>query len=525
MGNDYVFSYKQGHEKWVVERFRALEPDFINSENINLQRLAHQKISDKSANENDENPDLSLIEIDESLLFQTEFDDKEIDPIADLYKSELKIDNSNKSIQKKSELPVFNRSRAVASRLRFSFNELVTKVDNEPLFEGLESYNEFNSTYNQPQTGFLVKSTVKDLFEDHIIEGGLRLASNFRGMEYFLSYDDQRSKLDWKYALYRKTESRYDYYFENSVDIDKLKLRTNIGLVRAKYPFDIYRSLHLTGSLRFDNMIVTASNLETLNQVDISEQRMILSAEYIFDNTSVKGVNLLSGSRYKFFAKFSNRFDIRLKEPRSFELSAGRMAVLGFDFRHYVDVLEHSTLAFRLAGQSSFGNEKNIYFLGGMENWFFASYDNSYPVPQDQNFAFMLQAANLRGFPSNVRNGSTFALLNIEYRLPVFVMLFDSYIRQSFFRDFQLTAFFDAGTAWYGLTPFSEENAANVYYHEAPPAVLLRIRQFKDPLVAGMGFGVRTSLFGYFLKFDYAWGIENTRLLKPMMYFSMGYDF
>jgi len=367
--------------------------------------------------------------------------------------------------------------------------------------------------------------TVKDLFEDHIIEGGFKFAGDFRGMEYFLTYDDQAKKIDWKYALYRKTESDYQYLDPQSYGPEKLKFVTNLGLVRAKYPFDVYRSIDFSATLRFDNTVLTATDIESLDAPEISNQRFMLGVEYIFDNTSTKGTNLLSGTRYKLFTRFSNSFNIRFAEPSNFEFSKGRMGIVGVDARHYIDFFEHSTLAMRFAAQSSFGNEKNLYFLGGVENWFFGVNDESYPIPQDQQFAFKIQAANMRGFPYNIRNGSSFALANFELRFPLMSYFFRGHIRYSFFRDLQFTAFFDVGSAWYGWTPFSELNLGNVYYHEAPPAVLLKIKQFKDPLVAGTGFGLRTSLFGYFLKLDYAWGIDSGHLLDPMLYFSMGFDF
>ena len=51
------------------------------------------------------------------------------------------------------------------------------------------------------------------------------------------------------------------------------------------------------------------------------------------------------------------------------------------------------------------------------------------------------------------------------------------------------------------------------------------VRYFRNPIVMGYGFGFRTTVLGYFLKFDYAWGVETGVVQKPRGYFSIGTDF
>ena len=524
----YVFTYRVQPDRWYLAATDQLGTILNNPRPDPSGFFETPQASSLSARDNDAQKQVeeqAFFEIDQALQFQTRFTDPE--PEESLFSDPVEALKPNAIVAKneKNALPVFNSSRAVASRLRFSFSELVTRVDNELLFEGMESYNGINNQFSPPPTGFLVKTTVRDLFEDHLLEGGIRLAADFRGMEYFLSYHNLKKKLDHSYTFYRKASVQYDHITELDGNPDKIRNRTNLVQYRVKYPFDTYRSLQATATLRFDQTILAASNLASLNTPGDQKQRILLGLEYIFDNTSQKSANLLSGTRYKAFAQLSNTLGIRLSSPVQFDLSEGLMGVVGFDVRHYLDIFEFSTLALRLAGQGSFGSEKNIYFLGAVENWYFGYYDDSYPIPKEENFAFLVQAANVRGFPYNIRNGSSFALANLEYRIPVFSYFYQGHSRYAFIRDFQLTAFFDTGMAWYGLTPFSEKNEANVYYVEAPPAIVLKIKQFNDPLVAGMGFGLRTTLFGYFVKLDYAWGIQSGRIGKPLLYFSVGLDF
>ena len=43
--------------------------------------------------------------------------------------------------------------------------------------------------------------------------------------------------------------------------------------------------------------------------------------------------------------------------------------------------------------------------------------------------------------------------------------------------------------------------------------------------MAGYGLGLRTMLFGYFIRVDYAWGIETRIVQDPGLYISLGMDF
>jgi outer membrane protein assembly factor BamA len=87
-----------------------------------------------------------------------------------------------------------------------------------------------------------------------------------------------------------------------------------------------------------------------------------------------------------------------------------------------------------------------------------------------------------------------------------------------------VVGFFDLGTAWEGRSPFSEDNPLNIN-DEGQNLINVQVKFFRDPLVAGYGMGARAKIFGYFLRFDYAWGIETRQIQDPRFYFSLGTDF
>lgn len=419
----------------------------------------------------------------------------------------------------------YNNTRAVAANNKFALNNITTKLDNDILFEGLESYTGDRQQLLTLPMGFLVKASVKDLFEDYTVEGGVRIPTNFAGSEYFLLFDNKKSRIDKRFALYRKSNVYNTETNPNQQYISRSKKTSILGMYQMKYPFDIYRSVRATTSLRFDRFLELSTESNSFEAAAATEKRISLKLEYIYDNTHDASQNIKNGTRYKFYVEAINQFDLQVIDGFKFDLSKGFTGIFGFDARHYIPVLSKSVLALRASGATSVGSKKMLYFLGGVENSLFPKFNNSIPIRNDGSFAYKVNAFHLRGFDNNIRNGATFVLTNAELRVPIFQYVLGKNRGGAFFRNFQVVGFYDAGLAWHGSSPFSAENPLNKIQLSSPPLIDLEIEYFRDPLVMGYGVGVRTQLLGYFIKADYAWGIETRTVQKPKLFLSLGLDF
>ncbi|MPM15044.1 hypothetical protein SDC9_61409 [bioreactor metagenome] len=60
-------------------------------------------------------------------------------------------------------------------------------------------------------------------------------------------------------------------------------------------------------------------------------------------------------------------------------------------------------------------------------------------------------------------------------------------------------------------------------YYQKPITVVIKTP--RNPLVGGMGVGVRTTVMGYFVRFDVAWGIEELHIYSPRYVLSFSLDF
>ena len=466
--------------------------------------------------------------IPEGYKFQTEYKDPpQLEEIRDLSQEDVTENDMGIFLQDEGtkENPVhdFQERDIKVARLAFKLDNFTTKMDNEVLFEGLESFTGNSDELLNNPIGLLIKGNVMDLFEDYSFTGGARYPLTFDGSEYFLTYENRKGLWDKKYALYRRVKE--EVVDPNSFPTLKAKKASLLAMAQYKYPFTIYKSLRFTGTLRFDRFFYLASDQFSYNAPNVNEKRLSAKVEYIYDNTIDVAINIKHGTRYKIYTEAINEFNIQLTDGAEFDASRGFTGIVGFDARHYIPLLEHSVIALRAAGAKSFGTKKNLYYLGGVNNNIVNPFNQDIPILPDNSFAYKTNVFHLRGFDTNIRNGSSYALINTEIRVPIFRYLMGKYNGSSFLRNFQIVGFADAGTAWYGSSPYSDENPLNVETVNAGDIITLQVKYFRDPLVMGYGGGIRLQLLSYTLRFDIAKGIETRRVQDAKYYFSIGTDF
>ncbi|OAV43005.1 hypothetical protein [Lewinella sp. 4G2] len=421
----------------------------------------------------------------------------------------------------------FIRGRITPSRLTFRLNYFKTEADNEPLFAGLNSFAGNPQGFTQQPVGILFKGNVIDIFEDYSITGGLRVPFRFNGSEYFFTYENRKKRLDRIFSVYRRNRRDERGFYPNSlVQIRPSVIEENTLLAQygIRYPLDVFRSLRLTGTVRRDRVQTLPTEQVALELAPQNQARVGLRLEYVFDNTLNLATNLRMGTRYKVYADSYKGFDISLNSGgETTSLEPGFLGIVGADVRHYQRLDKRTILALRLAGATNIGSQKVLYYLGGVDRAIGQNFNQGIPTPTTGNFVFQDLANPLRGFDINIRNGGTYVLGNAELRVPIFTY-FSRNLRSKFLRDFQVVPFFDIGTAWSGDDPFDEDNPVNLSTIEEPP-VRVVIRRFRDPIIYGYGVGARTSIFGYFIRADYGWGVETGIRGDAKLQVAFGLDF
>ncbi len=400
----------------------------------------------------------------------------------------------------------------------FYTNYLVNQIDFSFLNDYYQPYT-FGAVYFNPGFNLHFKLGAHDLFEDYRITGGVRLATDFDSNEYLLSIENLKRRMNKQLIIHRQVYKNVINSYDDSGVNALVKTTSHNVHMAFKWPFSQVAALRGTGMFRVDNTVFLSTSLSFLNEPNFLRTWGGLKMEYIFDNTRNPGINLHQGTRYKVFWEFYKQLNERQSD----------LFTAGIDFRHYINIHRNLIWANRFAFGTSWGSAPLIYYLGAVDNWINFSarvptFDETIQPDPDQNYAFQTAATNMRGFTQNIRNGNNFALINSELRWPLIRYFANHPLGSNFWNSLQLVGFFDIGTAWTGLTPYEGKNSYDTEVLENGP-VKVTIDTNREPIVMGYGFGARAMLLGYFIRADWAWGIENNVILPRIFYLSLVLDF
>jgi len=481
--------------------------------------------------------------------FQSEFDKEPKDTSA--HAKVVEQEHQIEKVVEAQQETTLKKAKLLDYKLKFSVDNFTAGFNNDVLVNQYQPYSGSLPVSLNGVDAFsgMFKASVFDVFEDIRFTGGFRLpffsgsdnpsaisssgntftpstSSFFDGSsEWFARVDYLKKLVDFSLVYYRQTQV-------GSADINSgpyagegynAKSYSNLYQGIIKYPFDKVKSLRLYLGMRASKWVLqpgspSASDFLALTAPPQNKQNFAVSRlEYVYDNTVLKATNIWNGLRYKAYMDF----DVQVNQP---QLGEGRkMFNFGFDARNYYPIYRNLIWAVRAAGDFSWGNQKVIYYLGGTDGWLFPKANNT-PTPQDPSYAFQSLAVNLRGFNQNLANGNNDIIINSEFRLPVFTTLFSKPINNAFLRNFQLTQFFDLGNAWNGNYNKLSRPSATYTEPNSDITVLLKAGGI-GPLAGGYGFGVRSTLLGYFLRLDAGWQMNGFFKGAPIWYFSMGVDF
>ncbi len=417
--------------------------------------------------------------------------------------------------------PVFKVTRVIPYRAKMYATTIYSKIDKGTLFNHI--YQPFTGTpsYELPPISIWNAIDVKDIMEDHILSAGFNIPANIGSLAYYVRYTNLKKRLDKQFTYYRMSQSNINI-LSNLLGLNdnsyKVRYKTNYFETKLIYPIDEFRHFASYTAARIDRYDLLSSDAPSLKLGKSQENWGIQRLEYVHDNTRNGGLNILYGTRFKVFVEYQKLID---KEVHYF-------GFFGVDFRHYTKLFRSMIWANRFAYSSSFGTDKMLYYLGGVDAWWSlgnSKFNTANPVNNASSYGFQSLATNLRGFSYNARNGSNYFVFNSELRIPVFSMLSKNPIRSEFIKNFQLIAFSDVGSAWIGASPISDKAKLSFTDQIVKGPVKIEVNYFRNPIISGYGFGFRTLLFGYFLRLDYAWGIDNRQVKSRVTYLSATTDF
>jgi hypothetical protein len=386
-------------------------------------------------------------------------------------------------------------------------------------YHGLFVMNDASSSWRiDPIRGFgyVQNIALNDLLENHIVKAGLFITTNLKNSDLWAEYQNLKYRIDYGVRVDRQT------LFFDAGEFSQ-RFRFNKVALTASYPLSVNTRFSVSPFYALTRQIDLS--FQGQGQPDAVSDYAGARAEVVFDNTKVNGMNMIEGTRFK--VRYENYTGLRGVGESFNKLTA--------DVRHYQHIHRDLVLALRLSYSQSGGGAPKQSVVGGMENWVNNQKEptatNPLLVSEVRNnirdVFFLDFAAPLRGFRQGKLVGTSHLLFNAELRFPLIRYLYRGNITSNFLRNLQFVGFTDVGTAWNGTSgPFSRENSLNTErFGGSPTPFRVTLTNFKNPFLIGYGVGARTMLLGYYVKFDYAWGIENKLTNKPIAYVTLGYDF
>ncbi|MCC6818903.1 MAG: PD40 domain-containing protein, partial [Bacteroidia bacterium] len=422
----------------------------------------------------------------------------------------------------KDELPNMdkegsNKSQALLTlaKTQFGIDYMVQQLDVSILGNYLFPTNIPEKVFNYPFLSYHVQTSISDDLKNHVIVAGVRIPIvKSKASDYYITYNNRKGRWDKEVSVFRRSRT-----FEES--IVPLRMINSMTKLAISYPFSERGRIEFNGFGRNDRVVRLAVDSIELKRAPINNLYFGNGVEYVFDNVRSNGLNLFQGLRF------------RVYNENYFRTSDGvMMSNNGFDFRYYKKIHRQIYFAYRFSGAASLGSLKTVYYMGGVENWLSNidsnrtfSYNNpTYTGSAYSDYGFQTITAPARGFYRNARSGNKFLLMNVEIRIPLLSYLVQKPITSDFFRSFMITGFVDIGTAWKGKSPYSIDNPFNTVIVQSPQ-YYVTVQSQRDPILYGMGFGARAKILGHYLKYDRAWGIFESKFLRPMNTFSIGLDF
>ncbi len=381
-----------------------------------------------------------------------------------------------------------------------------------------------------------LNGTIKmnDILENHHLDMGLLLTPNFKNTDIYAEYTNIEKKVDFGVRIDRRSLDIGEIDGSNMYVF--LPLGINLPSNSGPYIFDkraVYNKISLNFTLPISRFLRLSTSPFLMNTSEIGVGSINLlkedlksnyvgnKFEAVLDNTSPFYGKLFTGTKMKF--RLENYFNAAFRRSENF-------SKIKFDARHYQSIGK-SILAMQFNYGQSVGNAAKPVVMGGVENWINRKIDNKpnkiEVFPKDiRTLLFTDFSAPLRGFTAFKIIGNRYLSYNTELRIPL-ASLLNSSTNASSLKSVSVVPFFDLGTAWMGARgPFKRQNSLNTQeIGGVGSAFRATVTDFKNPFFYSYGLGGRMMVFGYQLKLDYAWGVEDKTRLQPILHISLGNDF
>ena len=347
----------------------------------------------------------------------------------------------------------------------------------------------------------LLQLQLSDVLGDYRVTLLTNLNFSLKDSDLFLSYINLKRRTNYLAQIFHTRR----FFFSGGV---LLADRTYGGAVGFERPFNRFTRFEMSSQFVtivrddlgfFGNSLVSGGYLggttRGLPGSEVARNRAVTVSGALVDDNTMPGL----------FGPVDGR-----RARLSFEASVAGMdyQTVKLDYRKYKRVLGRYTFAFRMAGGTSYGTNRQVFFVGGVNNPVNPNFSTIANVPEDVVF-FADYVWPLRGAELFEKAGDSFLLTNLAFRFPLIQQLAMGWPLPLLFQDVQGELFMDVGGAFW-------RNDHNLWDSDGGGFEL------KD-LTGGYGFGVRVNVGLFLFRYDLAWPTNLAETFHPIQYFSVDF--
>lgn len=341
----------------------------------------------------------------------------------------------------------------------------------------------------------IAQMAFSDVLGNHRIYVATSLVLDLKNSDYAFAYYYLPKRLDLGVSAYHS--ARFLYVGENIANSQLYRYRTIGGDLSLSYPISKFN--RIDGAISYNHL--SKENLDNPIEPTQKLDFVLPAVSYVHDNTLFGYTAPIKGTRYNLTL---------MGTPKIGSNGVSFFSAMA-DYRTYFELAEDYNFVLRLNGGASFGKNPQRFYIGGTESWINYEIQNDIlPIEDINDFAFSTPVMPLRGYNYNYKSGSKFALMNAEFRFPLFRYLILGLLPLGF-QNIQGVIFTDIGTVWSDnkkLQFFEDNNGLKT----------------KDLLI-GMGIGTRLFFLYFPMKLDIAWSYDMQHFSKPKYMISIGADF
>lgn len=390
---------------------------------------------------------------------------------------------------------------------RFNYKYVAMHIDNSALGNYLHSFPLVpRKSMRNDLVSIHAHTVLSDILNKTKLAAGIRLNTLLTNTDYWFKFRFRKYRFGHGFDFYRRSRK-----YERQINAITQNISA-IGSYIVDYSFDPRFRSELSIGGRNELIVNKLSGPDTKDVPSLSQHYFTFKPGLIIDNTVAKYPNYNQGIKL--------RLDINNLWNKDQAIS-----YLQLDFRSYQWLFKKVQIANRVSGAYNLGSTKTVFLVGGMEN-IIGREDmvSSLPGIDKAQFAFQSITGNMRGFTTGARYGSSFLVSNTEIRLPLHMYIYKSYAYNTFIRELQIIGFWDFGTAFTGASPISAGNPFNTI-NLSTTNYNISVTSKRNPYLNGIGFGLKSKILGYDIRFDYAVGHQFSTWGKPTSYFTLSNNF